>query len=407
MWRTLIIVAVAGLLLSGTVRADLEIGTYAPDLEAGDWLNTDGQSISLSELRGMVVVLFFWATHHQAGEAAMGGINMIENHPQFGRYAGVFLIGVTESDRKRVEDMVKEKRYFFPIALECRAAREYRITAFPRVVIIGATGRVAYSDSPSSLDQIVQRLQQVFEDTPPFRTHPREARLVHKALDKARAAVRAEDYWAAFGYLRQGYGRALHGDWLKTACIEVGDLIEALGRDQLARANVLVEDGRYKEAAGLLRETAENFKVYRVGRFARDRLRALEEKDPEARRAMQALDRDQEAAALLSEVGQHLWQRSFGEAYDRLEKIAKEFSDTEIAVDAGKIRARMNQNAEIMGHVRDYQARNTCTSLLAQARSFRQTGDHERARQILRRIINEYPDTIYVEMAYKELELIP
>ena len=56
MWRTLITVAMAGFLLSGTVRADLEIGTYAPDLEAGDWLNTDGQSISLSELRGMVVV---------------------------------------------------------------------------------------------------------------------------------------------------------------------------------------------------------------------------------------------------------------------------------------------------------------------------------------------------------------
>ena len=58
-------IVLAGILLANVVRADLEVGSYAPDVEAEEWLNAEDtlpveKIPSLKELRGMVVVLFFW-----------------------------------------------------------------------------------------------------------------------------------------------------------------------------------------------------------------------------------------------------------------------------------------------------------------------------------------------------------
>ncbi len=62
MTRALIVAVGVMLGLSAVARADLKPGTYAPDIEAKDWANTDGEPISLAECRGMVVVLFFWVS---------------------------------------------------------------------------------------------------------------------------------------------------------------------------------------------------------------------------------------------------------------------------------------------------------------------------------------------------------
>ena len=66
-----IAIALVGLIFGSSVRADLEEGKYAPDLEAKDWLNTeDGQPISLSNLKGMTIVLYFWVSWHETRRTA-------------------------------------------------------------------------------------------------------------------------------------------------------------------------------------------------------------------------------------------------------------------------------------------------------------------------------------------------
>ena len=78
-------------------RADLKVGTYAPDIEAKDWMNTDGQPVSLAECRGMVVVLFFWVSWHPGGEYIMPLMTLV-NASRYGQSAGVFVIGVTDAE---------------------------------------------------------------------------------------------------------------------------------------------------------------------------------------------------------------------------------------------------------------------------------------------------------------------
>ena len=407
MKRVLISVTLVAVLLAGTARADLEEGTYAPDLDAKDWMNSD-RPISLSEMRGMAVVLYFWVSWHSAGEALMPLINQVENHPGLGRKGGVFVMGVTAADRGRVEEMIKENRIFFPVALECEAAEAYGITAFPRVVVIDPVGRVAYSGWPGGGgDDLAQALIDTFEKTPPFRTHPREARAAHRALDKSREALRAKDYRKAYFWARKAYDHALHGDPLKTRCADLLDLIESLGRDALAEGMHLLDEKKHSEGAVALREVVESYRITKAGKFARRYLRTLKNKSLDVRRALEGIDLESDARNKLASAAKLLWERSFGEAYETLKKIDKDYSETESAVQARAVLSRMEKNKEIMGYVRDHQAENKCEAMLAQARSFRETGQTSRAREILRRIIDDYPGTVYLEQAYDELEKLP
>ena len=76
-WGTLFV----SLGLACAVRADPKLGSYAPDIEAKDWLNTDGQPLSLVECRGMTVVLFCWVSWHPGGESIMPLMTRINSSP--------------------------------------------------------------------------------------------------------------------------------------------------------------------------------------------------------------------------------------------------------------------------------------------------------------------------------------
>jgi len=404
----LTVVLAAALALSPVARADLEVGTFAPDLEARDWLNTDGRPLSLAELRGMTVVLYFWASWADASKQLLPLINELENSWLLGRKSGVFVIGVTESDRRRVEDsVVKAERIFFPIALECSAAKEYKITSFPRVVIIDPTGKIAYSGWPNNPEELTKKIVDLFSDTPPFRSHPREAELVRRMLEEAAAALRSGDYRTAYIKARDADESALVGDPLKLRVHDMIDLIEALGRDELARARQLLDEQKHAEAVQAIREVARKFRVTRTGKAARRLLQALKDGYAEVKQALEQSDREAQARAALTSAVELLWERKFGECYEKLRQIASDFGETAPGADARKLLSRLEKHPRIMTSVRDYQARDECERLLAEARSFRQTGSYAEARQILRSIIEKYPGTSYADAAYRELAELP
>ena len=64
--------------------------------------------------------------------------------------------------------------------MECKAATEYEISTFPRVVIIDAAGKIAYSGMEGG-GAIIQKLQEINRETPAYRTHPREVLLAFGA----------------------------------------------------------------------------------------------------------------------------------------------------------------------------------------------------------------------------------
>jgi tetratricopeptide (TPR) repeat protein len=408
MRTTLLTVGLVGIVLANVVRADLEVGSYAPDVEAKEWLDaektlTEEEIPSLKELRGMVVVLFFWVSFHSGGESIMPFINIVATNPRFGRRQGITVIGLTEATRKAVEPAIKREKLFFPIGVESKAAEDYEIESFPRLVIVDPDGKVAWSGGPGNLSDVVRTIFEVIEKTPPRMTHPEDAELCREDLATARAAIRKGKWHEAFIAARSAFERAVTGDPLKTICLDTLDLIEALGRNRMGPVAQLLDDKKYQEAVDILRQVRRTFRGLDVSRKAKERLTALEERYEEVADILKVRQDERKAAELYLEARQSVEKRRFGPAYVQLESVLKDYDETDAAEFAERMLDRMQENPAVMVHVRDYKAARDCQSWLSQGRAYKSAGRGDKARELFQRVVDEYPDTGWAQQAEREL----
>jgi peroxiredoxin len=139
------------------IRVDA-LSVIAPSLAEREAANVLGQEInltlkdlfgaeaSLSQYRGRIVILNFWATYCVPCRAEMPDLAAIQNE-----YAalGVQVIGASADeagDRAKVMQFIKETKINFPIWLGATSADMMRFglgSALPGTVIIGRDGRIA------------------------------------------------------------------------------------------------------------------------------------------------------------------------------------------------------------------------------------------------------------------------
>jgi hypothetical protein len=397
-----------GLVCGAVARADLDVGTWAPDLEASDWVNTDGQSLSIAECRGMVVVLFFWSSASEGLDQLLPYFTLM--NATYGKGAGVYFVGLTDSDRKGIADALKRQKVFFPVGAEAKkTVDEYKITQFPRLVIIDPTGKVAWVGWPGKQGSkgFTDELNKVLEDKPPTRTHPEEAAKAQELLTQAREALRDENYRDAHEAASKALDHALAGDLLKTYCQDMVDLVESIARDELACADRAVDEKNYEDAVTRLLNVRRDFQGVDVAVSARKKLDLLKKKQGEIETILKQHEDAGTAEMTLAGAIDDLRARKFGPAVDKLESIVNDYSATATATKAQTILDRIHKNDAIMAYVRDYKASKECLMLLSQAEAFSQTGKADRARELLREIIDKYGDTTYATEAAKRLARMP
>jgi tetratricopeptide (TPR) repeat protein len=410
MRTTVFVIVGAALACAVAAHADPKIGSYAPDIEAKEWLNTDGgEPLSLAECRGMVVVLFCWVTWHPGGEQVMPLMATLHNSG-FGRRSGAFIIGVTDAERKRVEEMLQKEKVFFPIATEAKKTFEdYKLTTFPRVVILDPGGKVAWVGWPGEKggQGLISEVGKVINETPPTRTHPEEAVKVEAYLRQGRQALREERYQDAFRAATNAVERALLGDELRSRSQEMLDLVMVLGRDRLARAEQAAFEQDFEDAVSILLEVQQEFRGTEVARSARKRLEALKKTAPEVAELVQRQESAGQAETILASAMDLVRDRKFGSAYEKLEQIVEAYGTTETAGKAQTLLERMRTHEGIMGYVRDHLARRECSTLLFQARAYEQTGQISKARELYREVIDKHPETTYADQAAERLMRLP
>lgn len=390
-------------LASNAATAQTRTGADAPEIEAKEWLNID-DPISLADLNGMVVVLYFWVSFHDGGERMIGLVNAIENNPSLGRQRGVAVLGLTEADAKQIQATLDNEKVFFPIGVGSETHKKYRITRFPWVVIVDPKGKVAYSGVASKGDELVKKVRETLDKTPPTKTHPLEVPKVHKELTAARQGLQESSYRTAFRHARTAYETAITGDPLKTRCEDMLDLIEAIGMDQFADVDELVEKKDFEKAVTILRTVSRQFKGMDVSRSARRLLEQLSKDHTKVAELMKGEEKENEAQARLFTAQQLLKELKVGQAYDAMQQVVKEFAGTDSAQAAERIMARMKEHKPLMSMVRDHLAARECKPWLSQARSYiRNRRSKSKARQLLRQIISKYPDTTYADQAAEEL----
>ena len=140
--------------------ADIEIGGPAPDF----WFETaQGQTTSLSELEGKMVLIFFWQIQCQYCRQEMPYIQQIYNEwPEEELVVLAINVGDSSDD---VASYMQSNSLSFPVLLdsESEAAIRYGIPAFPTTLFIDKEGllqnaRVGAFQSKEEIENILSQL---------------------------------------------------------------------------------------------------------------------------------------------------------------------------------------------------------------------------------------------------------
>ncbi len=411
--RLLAALLIAGLLPAWSVaqRRDdegkLGEGDYAPDIEASEWLNVEGEPPSLVELRGMVIVLFHFVSFNDAADIVFPFLNLVDNHFAFGKNAGVMVIGVTSAERKLVQSELTRNKVRFPVAVGSKLAEEYGRKDETFFVIIDAEGKIAFIGLPGSANQLADKLVETLNETPPTRTHPAEARVAMQKIEEARRELAGGHYRRAFLAARDAFERALFGDALKDEAFALIDILEMLGYDRLSRVRPLLEQKKYLEAGRVLRRVARQFRGLDAGKDARKWFERLSKENEDFKKVAGTLEDDVKAARMLTDAVKLIRNRRFGAAYDLLEKILNEYAESEAAEYARGIAERMKAHPEVWAKVREHQLGPDCRTWLAQARTYLRSGRVAEARDLLNRILDRCSGLTYADEAKELLISLP
>jgi len=134
------IILFASLLLVGTTNA-ATIQGKAPNFTLKS--NTD-KNIKLSELRGQVVLLNFWASWCGPCRQEMPLLEKLQQ-----RYSalGFTVLGVNvEEDPSKAKTLLKDISVSFPILFDTQntVSQQYKVSAMPSTVMIGRDGNMRY-----------------------------------------------------------------------------------------------------------------------------------------------------------------------------------------------------------------------------------------------------------------------
>jgi peroxiredoxin len=131
------------LVFGKSVEARSQIGQVAPDFEC---VTEDGKSVRLSEYRGKVVVLDFWASW--CGPCREEMPLLVDLH-RVNRERGFEILGINIDNEKRNREKFISKldpRPEFPILLdkEKKVAALYAIETMPTTIFIDREGLIRY-----------------------------------------------------------------------------------------------------------------------------------------------------------------------------------------------------------------------------------------------------------------------
>ena len=141
--RVLSMLAALGCLFAAPVgqAAMPKVGTVAPDFTLK---SSNGKNLRLSEHRGEVVMINFWATWCGPCREEMPLLNRL--HEKY-RKAGFTLLGVNVDDKPQAaKDMARQLGIGFPVLFDSdkQLSRRYDIDAMPSTLLIDRDGKVRY-----------------------------------------------------------------------------------------------------------------------------------------------------------------------------------------------------------------------------------------------------------------------
>jgi peroxiredoxin len=137
---------IAGLVFgtAGVCAADTPsmVGRDAPDFTLKA---SDGANLRLSEFRGQVVLVNFWARWANDARREMPALNRINT--TYGR-AGLVVLGISiDDDLRRAQEFADSMKVSYPVMFDTGSeiGRDYQLGKLPMTILVDRSGVVRYS----------------------------------------------------------------------------------------------------------------------------------------------------------------------------------------------------------------------------------------------------------------------
>ncbi|MEL7298339.1 MAG: TlpA disulfide reductase family protein [Pseudomonadota bacterium] len=165
LWRRRFGALMAGVMLAfGAVASTGLSGQQAPDFALK---NAAGDNVRLTDLRGDVVMINFWATW--CGPCRQEMPLLDEMHARYSR-VGFSLLGVNiDDDPKRAIDMIDSLGVSFPVVFDSdkSVSEQYDVSAMPVTILLdreGVVRHVHYGYKPGYEDIYVQQIRELIRE---------------------------------------------------------------------------------------------------------------------------------------------------------------------------------------------------------------------------------------------------
>jgi peroxiredoxin len=318
---TLLVFALAALASARIVRADVEIGQDAPEIEAREYVNVE--PVKLADLRGRIVLLqIFRTTSQPCGEQ----VAVLEDiHKKFAE-KGLTVIAVTNEERKPVAEFLGRLKATYPVILESGdMSKSWGLAkGFPTTYVVAADGKIAWKGNwaDKALDKITMLL-------PKARKSPRLPARFAAAGEAAEAGKLAEARKPLAAELKAGTLSAEE----KPLVEKMIAWIDAKVGEQLDAAVAAANAGKFYEADLEFERLAKDFGDDELGKKAAEGRRQL--------RADPARVKEIDAWRALVAAQEKAKDLIASRAIALYKDVAKKFKDTEAAKKAAELIAEL------------------------------------------------------------------
>jgi thiol-disulfide isomerase/thioredoxin len=134
------------------------VGTPAPDFSLS---NLQGKEVKLSQFKGKVVLLNFWASWCVPCRSEMPTIELL--HREY-KDKGLVVLGIDDEESQKQAAFLQKFGFSFASLVESRkqASNLYRIGGIPTTVLIDQLGRIrAYDQGTASYESLRASLQEM------------------------------------------------------------------------------------------------------------------------------------------------------------------------------------------------------------------------------------------------------
>jgi len=341
------------------------------------WCKTYEDAVGAAKKLGRPMVLVFGreSEHHQRA------VNRMFQKGSLAPFLRRFVFAYFELEITR-DDRIFHRLFhkYTPLAGEHR---------LPLIFIADANEKVlAKTEGFKRPRELAARMRKALEAHGPVATTKR-AREILRKLDKANALLKKERHGAAARLYQEIVAAKLKMPATAEAKAKLAK-IEKMASKQLKGARTDIADKAYPHAIEKLLDLERNFPSLQAGKQARGELAKLQ-KLPQAKAAFAALEKKAAAARKTKKRS-----AARGLTTDPSEIDKNFFTDEELgALDA------MAQKGQEPQPARSATAKSSaeCRRLLSLARSWIANKRPDKAKQLLRRVVEKYPTTIYADQA--------